>query len=116
MADNNPAETYRLAYKEALQETQRAQSLIDKLEAIVNLLHGDGWKNVGLTSNSQTFYRPGLSATRSPGVSLSEFPTAEQIQKAISDWGRTRARLEQLHLAVPEDDRPTVPDFTKLDH
>jgi hypothetical protein len=115
MANNSPAETYRLAYKEALQETQRAQSLVDKLEAIAGLVQGNGWKNVGLTSGSQTFYRPGLNPRNSPGVSLSELPTAEQIHKAISDWGRTRDHLERLYMALPADDQTTVPDFRKLE-
>ena len=46
MADNNPAETYRLAYKELLQETNQVQSRIGKLEEIASLLSGRAWQKI----------------------------------------------------------------------
>jgi hypothetical protein len=113
--NNNPAETYRLAYKEALEETKRVQALIDRLDAITAALRGKGWKSVGLSTGASQSIGFRGTPRGSAAITLSDLPKADEIHQGIVDWHRKRDRLEHLIPGVAADDLPTLPDASALD-
>lgn len=115
MADNNPAETYRSAYNEVFHETERIQSLIDKLDRITTELRGAGWKSVGISlgSSSSVGFRNTPHGIK-PLV-LSDIPKAEEIHQAIFEWHRKRDNLDRLFSMISPKDRAGLLDPESLD-
>lgn len=116
MADNNPAETYRLAYKELLQETNQVQSRIGKLEEIASLLSGRAWQKITFSTGGGQVIGIGMRKVTTKPVLLSDLPKADDLHQRITEWQRKYDNCERLYSNLSQEDKQTLPPPGNVNH
>jgi hypothetical protein len=97
----NPIATYNTALSSYKRATARVEKLRDMVVLAGHLLHGNGWKSAMIAGFPTP---PGLSE---PTFLIGpEWPSLQDLGRAIATWRHCRQELEGAWQAVPWRARP----------
>lgn len=98
-------------YQGVIEELKQAKASVERIAKIV----GEGaailrdWKTA-MVSNAPggIGFPPEIALRRQAGIDCREWPTGEQIARALSQWHQCKARVESAYHAIPEGQRQVV--------
>jgi hypothetical protein len=114
MAETNPAELYRQAYKKGLEETRQVQDIIDRLRRVSVVLERNLWKTARIATAQGSIGSP-KSRQDGEAVKLADLPKGDEIHTAINGWWQMRRELDEFWSKVGSGDRETLPRPETLD-